>query len=104
MEASKLASYVASRLCHDLAAPLTPLMQSCEMLFDDSMGAAMKAEGEKALKQSIATLEAPFNEMDTLAFLSAIESLIPSPTKQTDLPACYNCSIKAALSAGKTSA
>ena len=58
MEASKLASYVASRLCHDLAAPLTPLMQSCEMLFDDSMGAAMKAEGEKALKQAIATLEA----------------------------------------------
>ena len=45
MESSKLASYVASRICHDIASPLTPLMQSCEMLFDDSMGAAMKAEG-----------------------------------------------------------
>ena len=58
MESSKLASYVASRICHDIASPLTPLMQSCEMLFDDSMGAAMKAEGEKTLKHAIATLEA----------------------------------------------
>jgi len=58
MESSKLASYVASRICHDLAAPLTPLMQSCEMLFEDGMGPAMKAEGEKALKHAIATLEA----------------------------------------------
>jgi hypothetical protein len=49
MEPSRLASYVASRICHDLAAPLTPLMQSCEMLFEDGMGPAMKAEGEKAL-------------------------------------------------------
>ena len=58
MESSKLASYVASRICHDIASPLTPLMQSCEMLFDDSMGAAMKAEGEKTLRHAIATLEA----------------------------------------------
>src|SRR5262245_4575156 len=58
MEASKLASYVASRICHDIASPLTPLMQSCEMLFDESMGAAMKAEGEKTLRHAIATLEA----------------------------------------------
>lgn len=58
MESSKLASYVASRICHDLAAPLTPLMQSCELLFDDSMGPAMRAEGEKSLKHAIATLEA----------------------------------------------
>jgi histidine phosphotransferase ChpT len=58
MEPSRLASYVASRICHDLAAPLTPLMQSCEMLFEDGMGPAMKAEGEKALKNAIATLEA----------------------------------------------
>jgi histidine phosphotransferase ChpT len=58
MESSKLASYVASRICHDIASPLTPLIQSCEMLFDDSMGAAMKAEGEKTLKHAIATLEA----------------------------------------------
>jgi histidine phosphotransferase ChpT len=58
MESSKLASYVASRICHDIASPLTPLMQACEMLFDDSMGGAMKAEGEKTLRHAIATLEA----------------------------------------------
>ncbi len=58
MESSRLASYVASRICHDIASPLTPLMQSCEMLFDDSMGPAMKAEGEKTLRHAIATLEA----------------------------------------------
>jgi hypothetical protein len=33
-------------------------MQSCELLFDDSMGPAMKAEGEKSLRTAIATLEA----------------------------------------------
>ena len=58
MDSSKLASYVASRICHDIASPLTPLMQSLELLFDDSMGPAMKAEGEKALRTSIATLDA----------------------------------------------
>ncbi|HEX5007206.1 MAG TPA: histidine phosphotransferase family protein [Hyphomonadaceae bacterium] len=58
MESSKLASYVASRICHDIASPLTPLMQSLELLFDDSMGPAMKAEGEKALRTAIATLDA----------------------------------------------
>jgi len=58
MESSKLAAYVASRICHDVASPLTPLMQSCELLFDDSMGPAMKAEGEKSLRSAIATLEA----------------------------------------------
>ena len=58
MDSSKLASYVASRICHDIASPLTPLMQSLELLFDDSMGPAMKAEGEEALRTSIATLDA----------------------------------------------
>ena len=58
MDSSKLASYVASRICHDIASPLTPLMQSLELLFDDSMGPAMRAEGEKALRTSIATLDA----------------------------------------------
>jgi histidine phosphotransferase ChpT len=58
MDSSKLASYVASRICHDIASPLTPLMQSLELLFDDSMGPAMKAEGEKALRTAIATLDA----------------------------------------------
>jgi histidine phosphotransferase ChpT len=58
MDSSKLASYVASRICHDIASPLTPLMQSLELLFDDSMGPAMRAEGEKALRTAIATLDA----------------------------------------------
>lgn len=57
MESSKLASYVASRICHDIASPLTPLMQSLELLFDDSMP-AMKVEGEKALRMAVATLDA----------------------------------------------
>ena len=58
MDSSKLASYVASRICHDIASPLTPLMQSLELLFDESMGPAMKAEGEKALRTAVATLDA----------------------------------------------
>jgi histidine phosphotransferase ChpT len=58
MESSRLASYVASRICHDVASPLTSMLQSMELLFDDSMGDAMKAEGEKALRTGLATLEA----------------------------------------------
>lgn len=58
MESSRLASYVASRICHDVASPLTSMLQSMELLFDDSMGEAMKAEGEKALRTGLATLEA----------------------------------------------
>lgn len=58
MESSRLASYVASRICHDMASPLTSMLQSMELLFDDSMGAAMRAEGEKALRTGLASLEA----------------------------------------------
>lgn len=58
MESSRLASYVASRICHDVASPLTSMLQSMELLFDDSLGPAMKAEGEKALRTGLATLEA----------------------------------------------
>ena len=58
MESSRLASYVASRICHDVASPLSSMLQSMELLFDDSMGPAMKAEGEKALRTGLATLEA----------------------------------------------
>lgn len=58
MESSRLASYVASRICHDVASPLTSMLQSMELLFDESMGPAMKAEGEKALRTGLATLEA----------------------------------------------
>ncbi|MEP7209200.1 MAG: histidine phosphotransferase family protein [Alphaproteobacteria bacterium] len=58
MDSSKLAAYLASRICHDIASPLTPLVQSCELLFDEGMGPAMRAEGEKALRNAISTLEA----------------------------------------------
>lgn len=58
MESSRLASYVASRICHDVASPLTSMLQSMELLFDDSLGPAMRAEGEKALRTGLATLEA----------------------------------------------
>lgn len=58
MDSSRLASYVASRICHDVASPLTSMLQSMELLFDDSLGPAMKAEGEKALRTGLATLEA----------------------------------------------
>ena len=57
-DSSRLASYVASRICHDVASPLTSMLQSMELLFDDSLGPAMKAEGEKALRSGLATLEA----------------------------------------------
>ena len=43
---------------HDVASPLTSMLQSMELLFDDGMGPAMKAEGEKALRTGLATLEA----------------------------------------------
>ena len=41
---------------------------------------------------SVAMEVAPRSEMDTLAFLSAIESLIPSPTKQTLRPSLWSFS------------
>lgn len=63
MESSRLAAYVASRICHDVASPLTSLLQSCELLFDDSMGPAMKAEGEKSLRAGLSTLEAKLRYM-----------------------------------------
>lgn len=63
MESSRLAAYVASRICHDVASPLTSLLQSVELLFDESMGPAMKAEGEKSLRTGLATLEAKLRYM-----------------------------------------
>ena len=53
MDSSRLASYVASRICHDVASPLTSMMQCMELMFDDSLGPAMKAEGEKALRTGL---------------------------------------------------
>ena len=63
MESSRLAAYVASRICHDVASPLPSLFQSVELLFDESMGPAMKVEGEKSLRTGLATLEAKLRYM-----------------------------------------
>ena len=41
---------------------------------------------------SVAIDDAPRSEIETLAFLSAIESLIPSPTKQTLHPSFWSLS------------
>jgi histidine phosphotransferase ChpT len=58
MDSTRLASYVASRICHDVSSPLTTMLQSMELMFDESLGPAMKAEGEKQLRAGLATLEA----------------------------------------------
>ena len=39
---------------------------------------------------SVAIDDAPRSEIETSAFLSAIESLIPSPTKQTLRPSAWS--------------
>ena len=41
---------------------------------------------------SVAIVDAPRSEIETLAFLSAIESLMPSPTKQTVRPSFWSSS------------
>ena len=41
---------------------------------------------------SVAIDEAPRSEIETLAFFRAIESLMPSPTKQTLQPSCCSFS------------
>lgn len=58
MESSKLASYVASMVLHDLASPVQGLMSGAEMAFDDAMGGAMRADGEKLLQDQIRTVAA----------------------------------------------
>ncbi|KJR41484.1 hypothetical protein MCHI_002621 [Candidatus Magnetoovum chiemensis] len=51
---------------------------------------------------SVAIVEAPLKETETSAFLRAIESFMPSPTKQTFLPIFCSLSIRFALSSGRT--
>ncbi|MEZ5936936.1 MAG: histidine phosphotransferase family protein [Hyphomonadaceae bacterium] len=58
MNSSKLAAYLASRICHDVASPLQALMNGCDLAFDDSMGGAMQAEGQKLLMEGVAKLNA----------------------------------------------
>lgn len=58
MESTRLASLLASRVFHDIVSPLTGMMTGCELAFDDGMGAAMQAEGQKLVKESLAGLDA----------------------------------------------
>ncbi len=85
MESSKLAAYVASRICHDVASPLTSLLQSVELLFDESMGPGMKAEGEKSLRAGLATLEAKLRYLRFALGSQAINDNLCSVSETKDL-------------------
>jgi histidine phosphotransferase ChpT len=85
MESSKLAAYVASRICHDVASPLTSLLQSVELLFDESMGPGMKAEGEKSLRAGLATLEAKLRYLRFALGSQAINDNLCSVSEAKDL-------------------
>lgn len=63
IDSSKLASYLASRIFHDLVSPLTALMNGCSLAFDDDMGMSMRAEGEKLIKEGVAGIEAKIQFM-----------------------------------------
>ena len=67
---------------------------------------AMILSTERTAKgvELVATVEAPASEIETCAFFMAIESLMPSPTKQMVWPSACSCSIKLALSSGNVSA
>jgi histidine phosphotransferase ChpT len=58
MSSSRLASYLASRIFHDLVSPLTALINGASLVFDDDMGLALRAEGEALMKDGLASLEA----------------------------------------------
>jgi len=58
MSSSRLASYLASRIFHDLVSPLTALINGASLVFDDDMGLSLRAEGEKLMKEGLASLEA----------------------------------------------
>ncbi len=58
MESSKLASYLASRIFHDLVSPLTAIINGEELAFDAGMGAAIRAEGEKLIRDGLANMQA----------------------------------------------
>lgn len=70
MESSKLAAYVASRICHDVASPLQSLMTAQDLLF--TMGPDMRAMGEKEFKEGIAKLQA---KLEFLRFAIGSQSL-----------------------------
>jgi histidine phosphotransferase ChpT len=53
MESSRLASYLASRIFHDLVSPLTAIINGEELAFDASMGPAIRAEGEKLIRDGL---------------------------------------------------
>lgn len=63
MDSAKLASYLASRIFHDLVSPLTAVMNGCALAFDDDMGVSMRSEGEKLIKEGVQGIEAKIQFM-----------------------------------------
>jgi histidine phosphotransferase ChpT len=63
MESTRFASLLASRIFHDLVSPLTVMIQGSSIAFDDEMGPAMKVEGEKLMKDSLAGIDAKIQFM-----------------------------------------
>jgi histidine phosphotransferase ChpT len=63
MESTRFASLLASRIFHDLVSPLTVMIQGSSIAFDDEMGPAMKGEGEKLMKESLAGIDAKIQFM-----------------------------------------
>lgn len=63
VEGSRLASWLAARIYHDLVSPLTGLINGAALAFDDDMGGVMRAEGEKLLKESLVGMEAKIQFM-----------------------------------------
>lgn len=58
LASTELASYIASRVFHDVSSPLTSLMFGSSSAFEDGMGAEMKARGEQLVMESIEELKA----------------------------------------------
>ena len=105
IDSSKLASYLASRIFHDLVSPLTALMNGCSLAFDDDMGMSMRAEGEKLIKEGVQGIEAKIQFMrfavgsqaltDDLADIHAAKLLFDrghqsSDARSDEHDACYD--------------
>ncbi|MDZ4761704.1 MAG: histidine phosphotransferase family protein [Alphaproteobacteria bacterium] len=58
MDASKLAAYVASRICHDMASPLTPLTMMEDTLFTPGLDEATRRNNERTVLEAVAKMQA----------------------------------------------
>jgi histidine phosphotransferase ChpT len=63
IDSSQLAAYMASRIFHDLASPLTTLMHGCSVAFEEEMGLSMKAEGERMIRDGVQRIAAKIQFM-----------------------------------------